>query len=467
MTRNATLRFLLDAEERGDLWSRRVLGVPVWPLERLPQYRARLLSEALGAEAPAERRTNPLANLLRRARTSLHDLSRGTPGERRGRDLWVLSASNYRRRDVSGEYQCALAEHLRAQVGPRLLFIERNQADLPSQERDDVLFIDAAFIGAEALGRAAGPILAKTPLGREARVPGSPVSAGVLCRDGVYARTMLALARRWIREARPRTVFVLNGYHLFIPFQIAVREAGIPLIELQHGIITESHAGYVFDPVPDVGHLPDHLVVFGRHFGELLDRESPRWRGRWSVGGHPWLREKQRGLETAPDDQFDSVVLFSQNIALVRERLRRLAPELRARLGPKARIVLKPHPGEIDAAAYYGELSRHGIELAGASDDTYTLLRRCRLSVTVYSTVALEALAFRCRSAVLPSPLWPEDLRSLVESGAIAAADDAAALARLWELGPVPPRGDDLANRLFGVHEPELDFEALIEELAR
>lgn len=465
MARNAAIAELIQAEAAADLWSARVLGIPVWGLERLHQYRGRLLAGGAGAPAVTERRTNPLSNLAGRAATSVRELAAGTPARRRGRDLWVLSASNYRRRDDSGEYQCALAEHLRAELGERLLFLERNHAALPFQGREDVLFLDAAFLCAEAAGRLLGPLVARTPLGGDAHRPGSPASPALLCRDGVYARLMLALGRRFVREARPSAVFVLNGYHLFIPFQMAVREAGIPLIELQHGIIHESHPGYMLEGAPELPYLPDHIVVFGRHFGELLERESPRWRGRWSVGGHPWLRMRSQGLDQVPERDLDSVVVFSQPIAPVRERLLRLVPELRAKLPPGLRLILKPHPHEIDAATTYARALVPGVELASSRDDTYSLLRRCRLSVAVYSTVAMEALAFRCRSALLQDDLWVEDLRVLVEQGALASArnaDDLAALAR----EPLPAAGSgDLADRYFGVRTPPLDFGALVERL--
>src|SRR5205814_1007097 len=127
----------------------------------------------------------------RRSVSSFEDLLRGGPAARKDRDIWVLSASNYRRRDAAGEFQCALAEHLRRQLGHRLLFIERNHAALPPQRRDDVLFIDAALIGAEAAGRFVGPVVARTSAGADARRPGSPAPPSVLCRDAVYGRLML------------------------------------------------------------------------------------------------------------------------------------------------------------------------------------------------------------------------------------------------------------------------------------
>jgi len=389
------------------------------------------------------------------------DLLRGAPPARRERDIWVLSSSTYRRPNGQGGYECAFAEHLREQLGERLLFVERNHAALPRLHRDDLVFVDAALVAAEALGRTAGPVLAQTPLGSEARKPGSPASASLLCREAIYGRVLLEVARNWIRRATPRAVFVLNAYHLFIPFQLAAREAGIPVIELQHGIIHESHPGYIFDGTPALGHLPDHLVVFGRHFGELLDRESPRWRGRWSVGGHPWLKLKRRGVDNLPESSFDSVVIFSQPHAPVRERIRPLLPELRAKLDPKIRLVLKPHPREFDAADYYGEALR-GIELASVHDDSYELLRKCRLAVSMYSTVSFEALAFRCRSAVLRGSMWMDDFRALVDAGVLPVVDTAHDIARLAAL-PMPPRApDDLTNRLFAVDEPAPDFERLI-----
>lgn len=463
MTRNVALDRLMVAEEAGDLWARRVLGVPVWPIERLHQFRVQLLRSQLGQSAPPEPRQNPVNVLVARALGSLRDLSRGGPASRPHRNVWVLSSSNYRRPDAEGRYQCVFAEHLRRQLGDRVLFLERNNAGLPVQHRDDLLFIDAYLIAAEAISRAAGPLVARSPAGSGARFPESPASAAQLCQNAVYIRLLHGLARDWIRRARPEAVFVLNGYHLFIPFQIAAREAGIPLIELQHGIIHESHPGYVFGRMPELSHVPDHLLVFGRHFGELLDRESPLWRGRWSVGGQPWLKEKRRGLDDLADSAFDTVVVFSQRYEPVREAMRRLLAGLRSLIPRNLRLVLKPHPGEPDAAEYYG--AGTGVEFASPRDDTYELLRRCRLAISPYSTVAFEALAFRCRSAVLKSSLWMDDFRMLVEQGALTAVDGAAEVARLAALPIGAGTHEDLANRLFGVHEAEPDLARLIDQV--
>jgi glycosyltransferase involved in cell wall biosynthesis len=158
-------------------------------------------------------------------------------------------------------------------------------------------------------------------------------------------------------------------------------------------------------------------------------------------------------------------VIFSQNEAAVRQQLQELIPGLRRRLPGDMEVVIKPHPRERDHEAYWGRTVGEGIRLAAADDDTYRLLGRCRLAVSVFSSVAVEALAYGCASVVLRSPFWNEDIRGLVEAGALIPATDAdevaAALAR-------PTSGFEAqARSMFGVGEPEPDFARLIDDLQR
>ena len=82
--------------------------------------------------------------------------------------------------------------------------------------------------------------------------------------------------------------------------------------------------------------------------------------------------------------------------------------------------------------------------------------------MAVYSTIALEAPAFGCPSIVLRSPFWSDDIRAMVEQGALHAADSAddviAALAA--------PARAEMANALFGVAAPPLDYASLLAKLA-
>jgi hypothetical protein len=458
MPRNAAITHLLELERREQLWSRRVLGYPVWGLERLHRYRRALLDSETrfdvarrgGGREALQRFGTPL-------RHSLRDLARGTLGRLRERDLWVLSSAATRRPDAAGERVCVFAEHLREQLGERLLFLEYDAAGFASPERPDVLAIDAPMLAALGAGELLGRSLPRAALDEATLAAFAPTPARHLVRDAVYGHAMFRLAQRWLAAARPRAVFVLNAYHFHTPFLLAARAAEVPVIELQHGVIHESHPGYIHEEAPPF--LPDHLVVFGEHFGQLLERESPCWRGRWSVGGHPWLSRMVRAPAAAPAR--DAVILFSQNDPPVLEQLRAWVPALRRALPAELELILKPHPREHDPARHYGAVLGPGVQLASHRDDSYALLQRCRLAATMYSTVAIEALAYPCRSAVIRCPYWNEDLRALVEQGHLHAVDTPEQLA---SLARQPARGaeHELAERLFGIGQPAPDFAALI-----
>lgn len=457
---------LIAAERGGDLWRQRVLGYEPWALERLRRHRSELLEgdggEEVGlGETPAQRWARQRGPLLLAAR----DLARA-PRFPRARDIWVLSASVYRRRDASGEAQCIFTRDLEAQLGHRILFLERDTNGIGAAYRPDVRHIDAHHLAAMAAARTLAPWAARRgAVSPEQERLFHPLPPAELCRLAIYGRLMERAARAWIRAARPRAVFVLCGYQPFIPIQRAVRAHGIPLIELQHGLIHPTHPGYVLGDAPELDHLPDHLLVFGRAFGEMLERESPRWRGRWSVGGHRWLADAAARAALPAGERRD-VVFFSQTDPPVRSLIAEVVHGCVDRLPEGLRIVVKPHPRETDATAHWNGLAGPRVRIASHHDDSYALLAEARAAVSVYSTVAVEALAFGCPSVVLRSPLWTEDIRVFVEQGVLHAATDADELMALLA-APVPTeRAGDLADALFAVREAPLDFERLIAEVA-
>jgi hypothetical protein len=372
----------------------------------------------------------------------------------------VLGSTRYRRVDAAGVARTVFAKDLEEQLGPRLLFLETNLSHLERSAAPNVVYLDAwrdlcrglASRLSRRLPSAWASALARSELGVDARA---------VLTEAVYGRAWRELARALLARGRPRALVVLCAYDQHIPFQLEARARGIPIIELQHGVIHESHPGYVFGPSAAPRHAPDHLVVFGEHYGHALERSGSYWAQRWSVGGHPWLKAKRAEHSgTAPEN---TVVLFGQNVASVQERLSTLALELRERL-PSVRLVLKPHPAEKDVAAVYAPLRERGVELAPPGSDSYELLARCRVAVSVFSTIAVEALAFPCASVVLRSPNWFEDIRTFVDGGFLHAADNANdVVAAYRRLGAA--RDASVDRHLFGVGGEAIDFERLIARL--
>lgn len=454
---NSAIGRLLDLERREALWAREVLGYPVWGELRLACYH-RLLGVGGTPQSPPQRDWRRRS--IERAPASLRDLSVKLPRELGRRDIWVLGSTRYRRIDSSGVARTIFAKDLEDQLGPRLLFLETNPSHLQRSPASNVIYLDAlrdacrglASRSARHLPAAWARGLAHGELGLDAKA---------VLTEAVYGRAWRELARSLLAWRRPRALIVLCAYDQHIPFQLEARARGVPIIELQHGVIHESHPGYVFGPSAAPPHAPDHLVVFGEHYGQALERASPYWAERWSVGGHPWLKAKRS--EHRDTQREDSIVLFGQNVAGVQERLRTLALELRERL-PAVRIVLKPHPAEKDAAIY-APLRERGIELAPAGSDSYELLARCSVAVSVFSTIAVEALAFPCASVVLRSPNWFEDIRTFVEAGFLQPAESASDVEAAYRQRGAA-RDAAVDRRLFGVGGEAIDFERLIARVA-
>jgi hypothetical protein len=160
------------------------------------------------------------------------------------------------------------------------------------------------------------------------------------------------------------------------------------------------------------------------------------------------------------------VVFFSQFEMPVQQQVDRIAAEL-ARRADGHRISIKPHPREQTTDLTYRNAASAGVEILPTSEDSYQLLRKTDVAISVYSTVAVEALAYPCRSIVLTSPNWPEAIESLVAQGYLESATDAADLARLFEQPSTIRERGAVAQHLFGIDEPPLDFEALVERCVR
>lgn len=459
--KNAAIERLLEDEARSDLWAQTILGYPVYPLLRLTHYR-RLLLELGGTTIKERAFRDHAPHMSSRVRTSLRGAVRGLSERLEGHDVWVLSSSNYRRKDEMGRFENIFTGHLRKQLGERTLFLEKNLVNLPDQERTDLVFVDALHWAALA----AGKLLARGlgyAVSDDAARSFAPTSRQRLAALALYGHSTERVYSALVERHKPKAVFVLNSYSEFVPAQRVIKRCGIPLIEIQHGIVHHSHPGYAYPGSPVLSHAPDHIVTFGARFGQILEETSPYWKGRWSVGGHGWLQK--RAAEAQLTGGARRVVLFSQPEPDVQLQVDRMASEVRRSLPLEFEVVLKPHPNERNTSTIYAEAIASGVRLAGAIDDSYSLLAQCSVAVSVYSTVALEALAFPCVSAVVRSPRWTEEIRAFVELGQLAPVDEATDVAKLALEGARRETANDSGRALFGIGEQPPDFERLIAEV--
>ena len=178
-------------------------------------------------------------------------------------------------------------------------------------------------------------------------------------------------------------------------------------VELQHGIITHEHPGYVYPPF--VGGLGGALfertiLAYDEGTKRILTHDSIFRPEQIEVVGNPRVALYQR--EYGVGDGNRDLVLFTSQpyeqdgsgsgyYAEIIPQLAALQDELRTNLAwAGCRLAVKLHPREDDAIAELYRRELPEAEVFGRAAELYDLLCRTRLHVTVSSTVLYEAESF-------------------------------------------------------------------------
>jgi hypothetical protein len=201
--------------------------------------------------------------------------------------------------------------------------------------------------------------------------------------------------RKLLARVRPRLIVMTqNGMEkaLFA----AAREARVPLVEAQHGLIGHSHAAYSYPREADYGDhrtFPTVFLAFSKYWvGACFypaDRCVAIGNDRFAIGALP------------PPADPGAVMFVSGDLyhGVLREWAMRLAAA-----NPQRKIIYKLHPNQHGASRMIEqELSAFkNIEVIDASVSARALLPRVGHVVLIQSTVTLEALQTGRRVCILP-----------------------------------------------------------------
>lgn len=268
----------------------------------------------------------------------------------------------------------------------------------------------------------------------------------VVDEKGIYARIFVIkhLSRyfeRQIRKYQPRAVFVVCYYNVEgLALSLAARRAGVPLVDVQHGVTGATHPAYVGYPAEEIDAaelLPGFFWSWNEQDAQLINRwASCDGRGCAFVGGNPIAQAWLAGWVPNTCDQMDRSKLFPEkNQELVHVlvtlqpglmRGQHIAPLLNAmRKSENCFWWVRLHPTSGGERAGMDELfkerSIRNYEIDGATKAALpALLSMADLHVTHSSSVVLEADAFGVHSFVWSDygrSLYPE----LIDAGKIAA----------------------------------------------
>jgi hypothetical protein len=209
------------------------------------------------------------------------------------------------------------------------------------------------------------------------------------------------------------------------------KERDIPVIELQHGIISQYHYGYSFPGFRTKQAFPDHLFTFGE-FGHF-DAEFPLDDSRLHPIGFPHLEQNYN--ERSGDLRGDRVLFLSGGS--YGKRMSELAVALSEREGCSYNITYKLHPGEYDRwRQEYPWLKAADVEVIGGNGrPLYDLFAESSAQVGVYSTAIYEGLAFGLDTYVLDLAEWPL-IPGALEDDRITVVESPDGLASALETEP-------------------------------
>jgi len=255
-------------------------------------------------------------------------------------------------------------------------------------------------------------------------------------RNAILRRAALLPAYRLLlRRWKPRVALVVPSYGRETLVE-ACKAEGVPVAELQHGIIGSNHLAYSFpDPATTKHTFPDYLLVFG-----------PFWRTacRYPIAdervipvGFPYLEEEvDRYKDVAAKDD---LLFISQGT--IGHDLSRIAVEVARMLGKRKRVIYKLHPGEVIRwRSDYPWLVDAPLDvIEDESTPLYKLLAESQYHVGVNSTVLYEGLAFGRTPVVVDLP-GANDMHGLLEAKSAFLARTAEDLSALVCSGqpPVP-----------------------------
>ena len=219
-------------------------------------------------------------------------------------------------------------------------------------------------------------------------------------KDLLFRRSVLPVYRALLKKVSPKLVFVVCSYgkETFIE---ACKSMGIPVVELQHGVISPYHLGYAFPgPKRTKRTFPDYFFAFGDFWKNGI--EYPIGKDRVFSVGYPYLEneaKRYRGIKKK-----NQMVFISQGT--VGRKMSRFAVELSKQDDFPLEIIYKLHPGEYARwRKEYPWLIQAGVRVV--DDDSiplYQLFAESKIQVGVNSTAIFEGLNFGLKTILLDLP---------------------------------------------------------------
>ena len=205
---------------------------------------------------------------------------------------------------------------------------------------------------------------------------------------------------KWIVRLRPKCVIIIDSYSVSgFALTYAAKYYGIPVIELQHGLLHPEHPGYIYHHGVNRKLFPDYYFSYGEYSTQLLIKQSDMFdKTKIKTVGFYHLTQLDHTSSHKAIDVLrkwignDEVVLVTSQ-ATVHERLMNFLNDKTVTRLQGVKIVVKLHPGQIKAGASVFEYLNQNICVVAEPELSLNdLIGISKIHITVYSTSFMQAL---------------------------------------------------------------------------
>jgi hypothetical protein len=236
-------------------------------------------------------------------------------------------------------------------------------------------------------------------------------------------KNRLPLYKLLLRKVAPKVAVIIVSYQKET-FIEACKALNIPVIELQHGVISCYSMAYSFPgPHSMKRSFPDYFLTFGDYWKKCV--EFPIKKERIYNVGYPYFELEAKKYANMPKK--NQIVFISQGT--VGKEMSKFAAKFAKNSSPDQKIVYKLHPAEYGSwRKEYPWLAKINITVI---DDNrvplYQLFAESKIQIGVYSTAIYEGLSFGLRTFLLNLP-GVEYMEDLIEKKYAVVVNSVSAL---------------------------------------
>ncbi|SFR58082.1 Protein of unknown function [Maribacter stanieri] len=190
---------------------------------------------------------------------------------------------------------------------------------------------------------------------------------------------------------KPKGVFLVCYYSNFGLVK-ACKKNRIPVLELQHGIVTKNHRAYNFAKTLNGPFTPDYFLSYGPYFNSIVKNGNLVLKKNTLNYGYSFLYEANKKLRKTDEiekllTKFNKVICITGQLENTDRKLLKLVGNVSDEF---ADICFVYKPRNKNNMVTFKEKSNF---IKWEDINTYLLMKYCDYHITIYSTCAIESIA--------------------------------------------------------------------------